>query len=177
VKPDRIDWWDGTAYEGPADTAVPAPLGRLPLFLRAGAIVPMLRPGVDTLSPATDPGVDSYDTDPGRLWVRVVPAATDRFDLHDGGSIEVRGGPTVELDATAGDAFEGWLFEVDWTNRDGAVDAAGPTAVTIDGGAADEVALPADGLAEGCGCWAFDAARGVVWVDAAAAAAVAIELR
>jgi len=172
-----IDWWDGTAYEGPADATVPAPLARLPLLVRAGGIVPMLRPTIDTLSPATDPAVDSFDNAPGRLWVRVVPDAPATFALHDGGRIAAGADEgEVALETTAGDAFAGWLFEVDWRNRGGARNAA-PTSVTIDGVAAESVAVAPEGLAPGCGCWAYDEARGVVWVDVPAAPDSAIRIR
>jgi alpha-glucosidase len=36
-----LDWWDGTLHEGGTFADVPAPLERLPLFLRAGAIIPI----------------------------------------------------------------------------------------------------------------------------------------
>ena len=43
--------------------------------MRAGAIVPMLRPTIDTLSPTTPPErVDSYANDAGVLYVRIVPS-------------------------------------------------------------------------------------------------------
>jgi alpha-glucosidase (family GH31 glycosyl hydrolase) len=35
------DFWTGTRYEGPAGITLDAPLDRLPLLVRAGAIVPM----------------------------------------------------------------------------------------------------------------------------------------
>ncbi len=71
-------WWDGAELVG---EIVQTPLTALPLFIRAGALVPMLRPGVDTLSPAVDPGVDSYGDDPGALWVRVQADGDSRFVL------------------------------------------------------------------------------------------------
>jgi len=36
-----IDWWDGRRYDGPNLIAVPAPLERIPLFVRAGSILPL----------------------------------------------------------------------------------------------------------------------------------------
>jgi alpha-glucosidase len=37
-----VDWWNGSVYEGPAViNGCPAPLERLPMFVRAGAILPM----------------------------------------------------------------------------------------------------------------------------------------
>ncbi|HEX8069153.1 MAG TPA: TIM-barrel domain-containing protein [Pyrinomonadaceae bacterium] len=36
-----LDWWTGARYEGGTATLVPAPLERLPLFVRVGAVVPV----------------------------------------------------------------------------------------------------------------------------------------
>ena len=85
-----VDWWTGESVTGPQDLEVSAPLGTLPLYQRAGSIVPMIREGVQTLSPVSDPGVDSYDEEPGRVWGRAVPldsAGTVLFALHDGGQL------------------------------------------------------------------------------------------
>lgn len=112
-----IDWWTGEAHEGPADLDVDAPLGTLPLYLRAGAIVPMLRPTVMTLSPVQAPHdhIDSYDTDPGRLWGRLVPAggATTERTLHDDTILSLTGAaagsadPVAELRYTPGSEYAG----------------------------------------------------------------------
>lgn len=36
-----VDWWTGALYEGGTDADVEAPISRLPLFIRAGAVVPV----------------------------------------------------------------------------------------------------------------------------------------
>jgi alpha-glucosidase len=36
-----VDWWTGQTYEGGKDAEVAAPLDRLPLFVRAGAVLPV----------------------------------------------------------------------------------------------------------------------------------------
>ncbi|MBI4638646.1 MAG: hypothetical protein HY727_20095 [Candidatus Rokubacteria bacterium] len=36
-----IDWWEGERYRGPDLVTVPAPVDRIPLFVRAGAILPL----------------------------------------------------------------------------------------------------------------------------------------
>jgi alpha-glucosidase len=36
-----VDWWDGRRHEGGTSAMIPAPLDRLPLFIRAGASVPV----------------------------------------------------------------------------------------------------------------------------------------
>ena len=86
---DWFDWWTGERIVGGVDLEVPAPLDTLPLFLRAGGIVPMLRPTIDTLAPVLEvgpgePEIDSFATDPGRLYVRVAAGPEGRFELYDG---------------------------------------------------------------------------------------------
>jgi alpha-D-xyloside xylohydrolase len=87
-----IDWWDGTVYEGGAaggaTITVGAPLGKLPLFLAGGAMVPLLRPTIDTLAPAAAP-IESYATDPGVLYARLAMggAPQKEFVLFDGSRI------------------------------------------------------------------------------------------
>jgi alpha-D-xyloside xylohydrolase len=82
---DWIDWWDGTVRTG-GDVTVPAPLDTLPLFVRRGAIIPMLRPDIETLAPvALTSTVQSFANDAGHLHVRVVPSATaSTFAMYDG---------------------------------------------------------------------------------------------
>ncbi len=43
-----IDFQDGTAYAGEQALEVPGPLGRLPLFVRAGAVLPLAGAGSET---------------------------------------------------------------------------------------------------------------------------------
>jgi alpha-glucosidase (family GH31 glycosyl hydrolase) len=66
------DFWTHEVYDGPRGITVEAPLDRLPLFVRAGAIVPM-GPPVQHLSgpPADD------------LTLLVYPAASSSFTLYD----------------------------------------------------------------------------------------------
>src|SRR5262249_29917301 len=68
-----------------ASRAVNADLDTLPLYLEAGAIVPMLRDTIDTLSPvvAASP-IDSFATDPGVLFVRIAPGPASTFAVYDG---------------------------------------------------------------------------------------------
>lgn len=57
-----FSFWDGASYDE-REVEVAAPLDTLPLLLREGAIVPLLRPTIDTLSPATLTGIDSFAND------------------------------------------------------------------------------------------------------------------
>lgn len=46
-----VNYWSGQAVSGPKTIVVDAPLEQLPLFVRSGAVLPMLAPGIDTLLP------------------------------------------------------------------------------------------------------------------------------
>lgn len=82
---DWIEWWSQRMYSGPGSHTVPAPLEHIPFFLRRGAIVPLLRPTIDTLVPTEDPqSVDSYATTPGILYARLFPGGSTKFALFDG---------------------------------------------------------------------------------------------
>ncbi len=124
-----IDWWTGKAYEA-GTTTVAAPLETLPLFLREGGTVPMLRDTIDAIAPTTQPDkVDSYATSPGVLTVRIAPGAQPAsFTVFDGAKIEhEKQGNTVTVRTGDGAEFKlGFMLELF---------AAKPTAVTIDGAA------------------------------------------
>ncbi len=92
-----IDFWTGNVVTGPGAMTVDAPLDTLPLYLRDGAIVPMLRPSIDTIEPTTNAGVDSFANDPGVLYVRVVPSAPAALTLFDGTVLGQEDGHLVTL--------------------------------------------------------------------------------
>jgi len=77
---------DLTVHEGGADATVPAPLGKLPLFLVSGNLLPLLDPSVQTLAPATDPSVVTAEDVADRLDVRVAlePGQSATLTLADG---------------------------------------------------------------------------------------------
>lgn len=130
-----FSWWDGAelAGEAGASLTVPAPLTTLPLFLREGALVPMLRPGIDTLAPSTDPGVDSFVAEAGPLYVRAQPGQASQFVLFDGTKLEQSG---TQLTATAGTRF---TTSVIWELRG----VTRPTSVTHAGALTEVTSLDA----------------------------------
>lgn len=85
-----LDWWTSAPHDGPGPIEVAAPLGTLPLFVRAGAPIPLLRPTIDTLSPvAAGSDVDSFDSSAGPLTIRTTPgvdsgSAPRQDTLYDG---------------------------------------------------------------------------------------------
>ena len=109
-----VDWWTGDVHASPGEVTVPAPLERIPLFLRAGALLPLLRNDVDTLNPVAS-GSDVVTThgDPGPLHIRLtawqVPAPAE-VTLYDGTvlartSAPSNGGWDVTVTATPGSVY------------------------------------------------------------------------
>ena len=107
---DWYDFWTGERHEGPGGITAPAPLDRLPLFVRAGAIIPLGPIVQHTGERALD-----------EVTVLIYPAGDSRFELYedDGRSNAYRrgahaltrlqcarhpGGATIHIDAPAGDA-------------------------------------------------------------------------
>jgi alpha-glucosidase (family GH31 glycosyl hydrolase) len=66
------DFWTGARYEGPGGITVEAPLDRLPLFVRAGAIVPM---GPVVQHTAERPLDD--------VTLMIYPGGESRFELYE----------------------------------------------------------------------------------------------
>ena len=88
-----IDYWTGEVIEGPANITVNAPLDTLPLFVRGGAIIPMMPPAnripegrIDPLIAAIYPHGDSVYTlleDDSEMALRYVERDGARvFTLH-----------------------------------------------------------------------------------------------
>ncbi|MCA9661615.1 MAG: glycoside hydrolase family 31 protein [Myxococcales bacterium] len=110
-----VDWFSGQVFAGEQTAVVDAPLDKLPLYLRAGGVVPLLRPTIDTLSPVADPAtIDSYAADPGLLYPVTTPGPAGAFELFDGAFIEQEAtAEVINLALAPGDTFEqGAVFTV-----------------------------------------------------------------
>lgn len=67
-----FDWWTGVAYEGGREVVRAADLATLPLFVRAGSIIPLDPVRQHTAEAVTDP-----------TELRVFPGADGEFTLYD----------------------------------------------------------------------------------------------
>ncbi len=69
-----LDWWRSAEHEGPATLTVAAPLDELPFFQRAGSVVLLGHPWLDTAVPGADPtvavGWDLYDSNQDAVIAR-----------------------------------------------------------------------------------------------------------
>jgi alpha-D-xyloside xylohydrolase len=105
---DWLSWWDGSPHTG--TITAPADLDTLPLYLARGAIIPLLRPTIETLSPVTSATIDSFATDAGLLYARIAPGPASSFTVYDGTQLAQAPG-TVTY--TPGTVFTtGVMFEV-----------------------------------------------------------------
>lgn len=75
------DYWTGELLQGGQVIRYRAKVARIPVFARAGAIIPRLDPSPDTLLPATREGVRAAGDD---LRLDLYPGADGRFRMYDG---------------------------------------------------------------------------------------------
>jgi len=118
-----VDYWSGARLTGPLDTVVEAPLDRVPLFVRAGAILPKIPDDVMTLVPWTRTGTPPVPTLDDRRVYEVYPGAlrdlTDFEGRHLAAGSE-GGRTTLRLTGAPARVTIVWRFEA-------------PTEVTLNG--------------------------------------------
>jgi alpha-D-xyloside xylohydrolase len=165
-----IHWFTGEAIDSKdplgVEREIAAPLGRLPLFMRAGGLVPMLRPTIDTLSPTTDPKrVDSYATAPGLVYVRGVARHSASFALYDGGKLaETTQSSATTLSFTAGsELVSGAIFEL--------LAADAPANVAAGADLVKQIDLAA---VESSGGWYYDGSSKTLWLRVTAGKPVVV---
>ena len=156
-----IDWWTGAITAGPAKVTADAPLGILPLYVRAGAIIPLLAPDVDTLSTATDPSVITADMRKGVMGVRVYPFGDSQFVLQDLTSFYsslTNGAWTFVISAAP--LARQYTIDILWK----LVGSTAPASVTRQSGAAIPVLMDAASFANSNeGSW-YDQSAGILHV-------------
>ena len=72
---------DLNVHEGGTKSMIAAPLGKMPIFLVSGEMLPLLDPAIETLAPATDPTVMTLDSVKDRLDVMVALAPGEQATL------------------------------------------------------------------------------------------------
>jgi hypothetical protein len=93
------DYWTGERFTGPRTMEVEVPLERIPVFVRDGAIIPMVRDDIDTLVErfdGMDPSVAALDDQRViEIWPGKNPRSAEfgdlRIDITDAGLVTVIG--------------------------------------------------------------------------------------
>jgi len=75
------DFWTGEPFEGAKVVACRADIDHIPVFARAGAIIPRLDPSPQTLVPTTNERIQSAGDD---LLIDIYPGEDGEFCLYDG---------------------------------------------------------------------------------------------
>lgn len=89
------DYWTRERHEGPKTVEAPAPLSRIPLYVRSGAILPMLPADVQTLvsrHPRMDSSISAFD---GRRILEVWPGSGAELATWDGLRARIEGGSLI----------------------------------------------------------------------------------
>ncbi|MGA7307055.1 MAG: TIM-barrel domain-containing protein, partial [Rhodothermales bacterium] len=68
-----VDWWNGSIFDGMQTIEVHAPLAQIPLFVRSGAMLPLLPEDVDTLVPRSAKTDSSVVTMDDRRVIQIWP--------------------------------------------------------------------------------------------------------
>ena len=81
------DHWDNKRYEGPTYITYNAPLDKIPLFVKRGAIIPQIDEKIDSLiekNADVDNSVVTLSDISDKIFLRVYPDKDEKFTLYDG---------------------------------------------------------------------------------------------
>lgn len=166
-----VHWFTGGRFVGPQDLTVPAPLGSPPVFVRVGALLPLLAGDVDTLVEAEPPLVDEADRPFLRAWS--FPQGTTTVATEEGPTLEVvRTASGLEVAMTpAADGVGDVRFRIELAHAEPAM--TGVSGVTVDGAAVAPAAdvAAAQGGCDGV-CYAVDG--DVLWLSIRSAASTRV---
>jgi len=158
-----VHWFTGEPFTGPMDVTVAAPIGTPPVFVRAGALVPLLPNDLDTLVDVDPPLVDPADRPFLRAWS--FPLATTTIDTEEGPTLEVARTATgldVRVTPSAAGGLEDVRFRIELAHAAPAM--SGVTSVEVAGApvAASADVATVEGGCDGV-CWIVDG--DVLWLS------------
>ena len=124
---DWVDFWTGEMYRGAGYVTLPAPLERIPLLVRAGALLPTAAPTIETFASASASGDD--------LILRIMPSPerehTAEFRLYDGTLLRYAATPGgIELHIDGSPVTRRVSIESGTTHLDLQIDAGRNATVT-----------------------------------------------
>lgn len=169
-----VHFWTGDAYEGASDVTVAAPIGTPPVFVRVGALLPLLPADLDTLVEVAPPLVSPSQRP--FLRARWIPAGDASIETEEGLAIDARhtaADTLLTITPRAGGVSD-LRVAIDLAHAD-------PPRATIAGVRANDVAVPsaadAASVESGCDgtCWFRDG--DVLYVSVRSATATTITVR
>ncbi len=113
-KGDWVDYWRGARYTGPADIVVDAPLDRIPLFAKAGTILPKIPDDVMTLVPQTATGPSTVKGLDDRRIYEIYPGPPRDLEDFEGRRLALTSGQgttTLEISGTPATITVVWRFQ------------------------------------------------------------------
>lgn len=146
-----VNYWTGQVVTGGRALTVAAPVDQIPLFVRAGSVIPFISPDTQTL--AADLAGNRYRTLNHTIIWRIFPVsgpATDRFTLEDGTVASVEQDARQVFVRVEHSSVTQHEFVVPSPKK--------PTAVTVDGHSVAEI--EATRLNANASGWYFDEASG-----------------
>ena len=151
-----VNWFTRARYEGPRDVEVAAPLGRPPLFVRAGAVIPMYAEDIATLAPTDARDIVDLSDRASVRRVHVVPGGERVVELDATARVAARAVDAREtrLSFTASPAITRLRVELD---------TGGRARVTRGGTPLPEDPMAAAGAC--ANCWSFEMVRGITHVS------------
>ncbi len=155
-----VNYWDNTVHDGAAFYDQAAPQDYIPVYARAGAIIPLLDASVETLWPTDNPEVIDHIDMADVLWIEVYPFGSSSFELVDGTSFAMSqdtGGFSVMISGSPATRVYS-LRAVPATYGGGE-----PTGVVGPSGALTEYGTYDDWNAAAAG-WFYDNATGNLWL-------------
>jgi hypothetical protein len=147
-------------HVGPGHFREDAPLDSIPVYAKAGAIIPLLDPSVETLWPTDDPSIVTLQDAANLMWVNLYPSGATSFALVDGTAFALsQSGQSFTLTVSGAPLARTYsLCAVPATYGGGA-----PTTVSGPSGALTHFSSYADWAAASAG-WFYDATAGNLWI-------------
>ena len=111
---DWVDYWSGARITGPTDLVVDAPLDRIPLYVKAGTVLPRIPDDVMTLVPWTGSGAPPVPTLDDRRVYEIYPGPARSLQDFEGRHLEMSapGGRTaLRLTGTPARVTIVWRFQ------------------------------------------------------------------
>ena len=109
-----LDYWSGAPYSGPTDIVVNAPLDRIPLFVKAGTVLPRIPEDVMTLVPWTGAGAPPVPTLDDRRIYEIYPGPVRSLQDFEGRRLDLTAGggrTTLRLTGAPARVTVVWRFQ------------------------------------------------------------------